>query len=388
MRGFSRLVFSLLLGRTAGQMLAISLVLFVLGRYHSAQLAGAAAALIVFPGLVVSPIAGALLDRYGRSRLVTIDYIVSATTLFALAGLSAGNLLPAPALLAICAVSSLTGPLSAAGARSLFPTVVPADLWERANAVDSTSYVLATVIGAPLAGILVGFAGGEWALAVAGLLFLGAAIAIVVVQHHAVQQKGGHLLADAWSGLLYVLRNRTLTGLALTFFAFNVGWGCVVIAVPVLLLGQLHQGPATVGYVWGAVGIAGVIGTLVAGRIHTRGRERQLMVVSMGAVAAALALLPLAGSVAIVAASLLAVAIVETPFDIAFLTLRQRRTDPARFGRMFAVSMSLNVLGTPVGSALAGPLIGRSLTVALWFAVVAVLVAAVLPLIAIPGDEL
>ena len=40
-------------------MLAIALILFVLSRYHSPQLAGVTAFLAIFPGLVVSPIAGA-----------------------------------------------------------------------------------------------------------------------------------------------------------------------------------------------------------------------------------------------------------------------------------------------------------------------------------------
>ena len=176
--GFRRLVVSLLLGRVSGSMLAVALVLFVLSRYHSPQLAGASVFLLTFPGLLVSPIAGALLDRYGRALLVTVDYLIAAGTLFLLAGLSAGHALPAPVLLAICGVSSLTGPLSAAGARSLFPILVPNYLWERANALDSSTHVLASLIGAPLAGVLVAFAGGEWALAATASLFAFGAIAM------------------------------------------------------------------------------------------------------------------------------------------------------------------------------------------------------------------
>src|SRR5206468_3479367 len=136
--GFPRLVVSLFLGRIAGQMLTVAFVLFVLARYHSPQLAGAATFLLIFPGLLLSPIAGALLDRYGKARLITVDYIVVATTFFMIAGLSAGHRLPPALLLAICVAASLTGPLSAAGARSIFPTLVPGHLWERANALDSS----------------------------------------------------------------------------------------------------------------------------------------------------------------------------------------------------------------------------------------------------------
>ena len=366
-------------------MLALSLVLFVLARYHSPQLAGAATFLLLFPGLLVAPIAGALLDRHGRTRLIAIDYGVAAVAMFSVAALSASHLLRPAALLAICGVASITGPLSWAGLRSMFPAIVPGHLWERANALDTSSDVLATVIGAPMGGLLVALAGPEWALAVSAALFVIAGAAMLRVRDPASKDRATSILAEAWTGLAYVVSDRSLVGLALTFITFGAAWGCVVIAMPVLVLERLHGGPAVVGYIWGAVGLAGFFATFVAGRIDTRGRERSLMAASILAMAVALAFLPGASSVIVVAAALIAVGLVEAPFDIAFLTLRQRRTHPARFGRMFAVSMALNQLGGPVGSALAGPLIAWSLSGALWVAVGLVAAAALVPLVAIPA---
>jgi predicted MFS family arabinose efflux permease len=385
--GFPGLVLSQLLGRVAGQMLRVSLVLFVLSRYHSPQLAGAATFLLLFPGLLVAPVAGVLLDRHNRTRLIAIDYLIAAAALLSIAGLSAAHALAPPLLLAICGVSSITGPLSWAGLRSLFPAVVPGHLWERANALDSSSDVLATVLGAPIGGLIVGLAGGEWALAASGVLLGLAGAAVLRVRDPAIKARGGALLSDAWSGLLYVLRNRSLVGLALTFITFGAGWGCLVIAIPVLVLGRLHQGPEAVGYIWGLVGAATLVSVLVVGRLQTLGRERRLMAGSVLAMAVAMSFLPFATSVAAVALALAIAGLVETPFDIAFLTLRQRRTDPANFGRTFAVSMALNQLGGPIGSAIAGTLIALSLTGTLWVAVGLVAAAAAIPLLVIPQRD-
>jgi predicted MFS family arabinose efflux permease len=386
-RGFPGLVLSQLLGRVAGQMLRVSLVLFVLSRYHSPQLAGAATFLLLFPGLLVAPVAGVLLDRHNRTRLIAIDYLIAAIALLSIAGLSARHALEPALLLAICGVASITGPLSWAGLRSLFPAVVPGHLWERANALDSSSDVLATVLGAPIGGLIVGLAGGEWALAVSGVLLALAGAAMLRVRDPAIKARGGALLSDAWSGLAYVVRSRSLVGLALTFITFGAGWGCLVIAIPVLVLGRLHQGPAAVGYIWGLVGAATLVSMLVVGRLKTLGRERQLMAISMLGMAVALSFLPFAVSILAVALALAVAGLAETPFDIAFLTLRQRRTDPAKFGRAFAVSMALNQLGSPVGAAIAGPLIAWSLTGALWVAVGLVAAAAVVALVTIPARE-
>ncbi len=368
MPGFNRLYAGLLLGRMAGSMLFVALVLFVLQRYHSAQLAGITAFTAALPGIVVSPLAGALLDRFGRARLVVLDYAVAALALGLIAGLSALHLLAAPLLLLIVAIASLTNPLSWAGARSLFPILAPRHLWERANGLDSSGHVAATLLASPLAGTLVGWLGGEWALAISGAVYVAAAAVMLRLPEPSnTAAQVGSVLANAWAGLVYTVRNPTLRGLALTLSTYNLGNGVLAIAVPVLVLNRLHMGATTVGFVWGGMGAAGLASALVAGRFSSDGRERQMMVGSIVVGAATIAVLPFANNVVVVAAAIALYGLASGPFDIGLFTLRQRRTDPAWFGRAFAVSMSLNSVGSPIGSALAGPLLGWSLDAALWW---------------------
>jgi predicted MFS family arabinose efflux permease len=386
--GFARLYVGLLLGRVGGTMWLLILVLFVLGRYHSAPLAGVTAFLAILPGLLLAPVAGALLDRYGRVPLVVADYIIAGVAAGLIAVLSAVHTLPPPVMLTIVTLASLTGPLSGAGARSLFPILVPRAMWERANALDSSGHVIATLAAAPLAGTLVGLVGGEWALAAAGAIFLAAAVVMLRLPEpaHGAPAEGSVLL-NAWRGLDYVVRNPTLRGLAMTLSTLNLGSGVLYIAVPVLVLDRLHGGPATVGLLWGAMGAGGLIAALVAGRFSSLGRERRMIVVAILVNVAAIALLPFAGSVAAVAVAVVVLGAANGPLDIGIFTLRQRRTDPAWFGRAFAVSMSVNSIGSPIGSALAGALVAWSLNAALWFAVIVSLVAAWFPLLWVPARD-
>jgi predicted MFS family arabinose efflux permease len=373
------------MGRLAQSMLGITLILFVLGRYHSPQLAGITAFLAIFPGLVISPVAGALLDRRGRVQFITLDYIVATVSVALIAGLSAKQALPAPVLLAIVGVASLTNPLSSVGLRSLFPIVAPRDLWERANAFDSSGYTISTIIGAPLAGALVGLVGPEWALMITAALYAISAASIFGLNDPSTRRSSGRsILADAWGGLVYVGRHASLRGLAITLSTLNLSWGILEIGIPVLVLSRLHEGPAAVGFLWGLLGVGGLAASLVAGRIKTEGRERQIMLGSIVVMALALVALPFAQSYLVVAVVVVIAGMTNGPFDIAMFTMRQRRTDPAWFGRAFAVSMSLNFVGQPIGSAFAGPLIGLSLNTALWVAVAFALVAGVFPFMTIP----
>jgi len=378
----------MLLGRVGGSMWLLILVLFVLQRYHSPQLAGVAAFLAILPGLLLAPVAGALLDRYGRAPLVVADYLIAALAAGSIAVLSTLHSLSPLVLLGIVTVASLTNPLSNAGARSLFPTLVPRPMWERANALDSSGHVIAMLLAAPLGGALVGLVGGEWALAAAGMVFLVAALVMVRLPEPVkAAPSSGSVLLNAWRGLQYVMRNPTLRGLAVTLSTLNLGSGVLTIALPVLVLERLHSGPATVGLLWGAMGAGGLIAALVVGRFSNVGRERSMIMVAILVTCVAMAVLPFAGSVAVVALAAVLMGIATGPLDIALFTVRQRRTDPAWFGRAFAVSMSVNAAGAPIGSGLAGPLVVWSLDGALWAAVIVTLVAAGLLWLLVPARD-
>ncbi len=383
--GFPRAVGATLLQRLGGSMLQVAIVLFVLEKFHSPVLAGITLFLQTAPGLAVSPIAGALLDRHGRVRLMLLDYTVAALALGAIVVLSVtGHLTPAT-LLPIVTVSSLTTMLSMTGARSLFPLIVPPALWDRANGMDSSLYAVTSVVGPPIAAGLVAWRGGEAALLVTALAFLGGAGVLMGLREPIVEtQSAGHLIRDALNGLLYVLRNPTLRGLALSISIWNLGGGALLVALPVLVLDRLHAGPAVVGQVYAMFGVAGLVSAIAVGRLNSSGRERLMLATSMAVYGVAFAILAFAGNLAVVVAAALLAGSVVGLGDVALFSLRQRRTDQAWFGRAFAVSMSLNFAGSPIGSALSGPIVARSVTLTFILAAAVSVVAAMTATVLIP----
>jgi predicted MFS family arabinose efflux permease len=361
-------------------MYALVLVLFVLGRFHSPQLAGLAVFCSVAPGLVLSPLAGAVLDRGARVPLIVLDYVLGAAALAVLSLLASSHHLSSGALLAIVSVASLTQPLSSAGLRSVLPLIVPRSLWDRVNAVDSGAYLVATVLGPGLGGAIVAIFGATRALLVpAGLLVVGAAL-LPGVPVPRVAPPTTPILRDAWEGLLYVVRNRTLRMLAVMVSIFNVGGGgALTVAMPVLVLRRLHAGSGQTGVLFAVMGATGIASGVLMGRFDSEGRERMLLTVGAVISAGALALLAVAHATWLVVVAMALTGIGNGPLDLGLFSLRQRATDPAWFGRAFAVSMSLNYLGIPIGAALAGPLVARSVTVTVALSAALVLVAALVP---------
>ena len=357
-----RILLSMQISRIATSMLSIALVLFVLAEYDSPALAGLVTFASIFPGLLVAPIAGALLDRHGRTRLIILDFLVALVALFLIGGLALADALPPALLVAITIVSSLTSILSHTGMRSLLPMIVPEYLWERVNAIDSNGYVVATILGPPIAATLVTVVGGPIALIIIGATFGLAAVALIgAPDPPSLSDSTGRLLRDAWDGVKYTWANPTLRGLGFSISALNIAGGMITIVIPLIVLERLHAGEALVGLIFAISGVTGMVSAFWFGRQDTRGREWGLLVIPMLLVGPTLAILLVAAGAADPTVGFIAAALamggygfLQGPADIALFTVRQRRTDVAWMGRAFAVSMAFNFLGYPTGAAIAG----------------------------------
>jgi MFS family permease len=365
----------------------LALVLFVLQRYGSPSLAGLSVFLAIAPGVLVSPLAGALLDRFGRVRLMVADYVASAVALTGIVLLAALHA-PLWTILVLVVIGSLMNPLGTSGSRSLFPTVIPSHLWDRANAVDSMFYMITTVLGPPLAGALVALFSPEAAIAATAAVFLIGAIALTgMPDSHTPRADRVGLLAEARAGVRYVLRHPTLRGLAVGMSVVNVGQGIVIVALPVLVLERGYGGPQLVGVLWSVMGASGIVSGLIAGRWGSVGRERQLLAGGVLGIGAGIAIVAIAPSLAAVFVGVMVAGASGAFMDVALFSLRQRVTDPAWFGRAFAVSMHLNYSGIPIGSAVSGPLLAISTPLALGVAVAFAIAAAGLTFVMVPSTE-
>lgn len=396
-----RVLLSMQIARIAQSMVGVALVLFTLDRYGSPAFAGLVTLASILPGLLVSPIAGALLDRHGRLRLVTLDYIVAMAAMALIAGLAVIDVLPGPLLVLIAVTSSLTSILSHVGLRSLFPILVPEPLWERVNAVDSNGYVAATIVGPPLAAAMVALLGGPSALLGIGVAFGIAAVALIGVPDPAsAVGSSGRILSDAWGGMVYTWRNRTLRGLGFAVTFGNLAHGMTTIVLPLIILQRFGMSETVVGLVFAVSGISGMASAFLFGRLDTRGREWSMLVWPMIALIPSVALLlvavgqpPVPVGLGLVVAEMLLVGLLIGPMDIALFTVRQRRTERAWMGRAFSVSMAFNYLGVPVGAGVAGLLAESSIELAIIVLgiggtiVSAVAAATLVPRHAPPGEQ-
>src|SRR5207245_213261 len=150
---------------------------------------------------------------------------------------SVNHRLPPALLLALVMVLAVSNILSITGARSLFPLMLPRTLWDRANGLDTSSYALMAIIGPAIAALVVArFSPEAGLLGTASVAALAALWLVGVAEPIARAAPATSLIGDAWAAVLYVLRHRSLRGLAITLFLANLGFGVIPVGIPVLVL--------------------------------------------------------------------------------------------------------------------------------------------------------
>jgi MFS family permease len=182
---------------------------------HRPLLIAGVAVAAQLPWLLIGVVAGAVVDRVDRRRLMaTVDGAHATVLALLLVVILTGHLGLGP-LYVVAFVGGVGETLRDTAAGTLVPALLPPDRWERANGL----LVSAEVIGNELLGPALGgwlfaasaalpFGVNAGALAVAALLILSLPPVFLPVQE--VQAPAARLRAEVVEGLRYLIGNRLL----------------------------------------------------------------------------------------------------------------------------------------------------------------------------------
>ena len=319
------------------------------------------------PWLVVSLPAGALIDRVDRRRLmVAVDAVRAVVTTGVAVGVLTGAM--SLSLLLVLLLVLGTGEVIASNASlALLPAVVEPAVLERANGrLQASDVVGETLVGPPLAGLLIAlaltapFVVDAVSFGVAALLVLGLRLRpspapeVVPAAAELGPPVRHRLRRDIAEGLRWLWAHPTLRLLAITLGAMNALFSMatsteVLFAREVLGLGSVGFGLLFSG---GAVG--GVLGSLVAARVVQRlgvGRTLQLALMSE---ATSVLLYGLAPAAWVAGAAIGLFAVTGIIWNVVTISLRQRLIPDALLGRVGSVYRLLGVGLSPVGAAVGG----------------------------------
>jgi MFS family permease len=354
--GYVKFLSAATLARVSDEMFGVGVVLLVLDRTDSPALAGATVAAITLPSLVSGPLLGAWLDLTGRRRtLMVIDQIVIAAVLVALV-LLIGH---APTWLVplVAIPAGITYPLSFGGFTSMIPTLVPGELLPPANAVETTSFNAALVVGPALAGTLSALAGPETPLLVEAALAL-AALALIVripgLDSPPERADERTLLGIAVDGLRQIVLVPQLRGVTAAAAFGMAGLGLLTVAFPLFAVDHLGVERSASGYMWAAFAVGSTLGALSLVRMQRRFPPERIVLGGYATFGLLMLSWPLAGSLPVFLLLVALAALVDGPALASQFAVRQQYVPPSLYGQVFTSAVGLKVGSFSVGAALAG----------------------------------
>jgi len=320
---------------------------------------GLVALIRYLPSAIASPFTSALGDRYSRVRVMLASDLVR-TAAMALAA-TAIFLDATPAIVyALAAVSTVTSTAFRPAQSALLPSLTrtPEEL-TAANVAASTIESIGVFLGPALGGLLLAATGPGVVFAVNGATFLWSALLISRIR--AGDTRGERAPAhdrgafrSSLAGFAVIAREPRLRVVVLLTAAQTLVFGALTVLIVVLAFDLLETGSAGVGFLNSAIGVGGLVGSLLA--VALVGRPRLGASFGLGI---ALWGLPLAIAALwiqpLVALALFAViGVANTLVDVSGLTLMQQTTADHVLARVFGVLEGLMVASIGLG-ALAAP---------------------------------
>jgi DHA3 family macrolide efflux protein-like MFS transporter len=324
------------------------------------------------PLIVVSPFAGALVDRSNRKLMMMLSDLGSACATLLVLGLYLGGSLQIWQLYLAAAISGAFHAFQWPAFSAAISTMVPKEHYARANGMMALSESVAG-IGAPvLAAVLYGSIGVGGLLAIdlaSFLVALGALLAVKVPQprQSAAGLEGrGSLRQEAIYGFRYIFARPSLLGLQTTFLLLNLFATFGQAVQPAMILSRTANDGTALGIVRAAAGIGGVLGGLLLSTWG--GPRRKVHGVLLGMVVASLSgglLMGLGQGVAVWALASF-IALLSIPIlNGSNQAIWQAKVPPDVQGRVFAARRMIAWVANPLAMLLAGPVADRLMTPAM-----------------------
>ena len=349
----------------------VALTWLVFEETKSAQALGLLTIAYTAPILVGGLIAGPLLDRFSPRRVMLTDNLIRGVVFSLIPILHLLGRLQLWHIYLFAAIYGFLMMISLAGGPTLIPSIVKHEQLDKANAMETLSYTLSSVIGPPLAGLLIAWLGAANVVifdALSYFIFVFALLGMSVDEpERSVDQQTStsYGITDA---VHLMIRNKVILSTTLMFMAANVGLGAMTVFLP-LVSNQIAENSSQVfGTLLGAMALGEVISASLAGSLSiniTLGKR-----IALAQILSGLSLIfLLAGSVFwFVAIGLFLLGFFSAPLTIWAQTLRMQVIPPDLRGRTFALLRTLMQGATPLGGALAGfllPVLGIQVIVGL-----------------------
>jgi MFS family permease len=318
---------------------------------------GVVSALQFGPVLLLSAIAGVVVDRTPKRPLILATQTALMAPAFALAVLSWGGWVHYWHVAVLAGLIGVVNALDMPTRQSFLVEMVGREDLLNAMALNSATFNAARVVGPAIGGLLIARYGIALAFLLNAISFLAVVISLAAVQagSEARPRRGTTIREELADGIRYATRTpqvALILGLvfAVSTFAMNHG-----VLVPLYAREVLHEGVHVFGLLMASLGAGAVAGAIAIATFGSGGRPPLSSVVIPGiGVGLAIVTLGFVRHFAVAATILFLVGIMQIIFQNGCNTIVQVTVPDELRGRVMGVYMMVFAGATPVGASLIG----------------------------------
>ena len=344
-------------------MVMITVPWIVLELTGSAAKAGLLAALSSLPGIVVSPVVGGLIDRFGRRAISMFSDVMSMVSVLMFLVVNAIGDLTYTWILVIAVLGACFDPAGYTARKALIPNAATASGIEidSANGRHEGIFAIGWMVGPAIGSACIKWSGPMLGFAVTGAMFAVAAIAVSLmrvddehgktVAHH----EDGHepFFSSLRVGFHALTRDKPLFALAIGFM-FLSGLYMPIDTVIFPTYFESINDATGLGALFASLAAGMVIGAFAYGRLAARFSASALLRLIM--VVSTVALFPM---VVLPPTWLFVVlgffaGLSWGPFNPLWNSIVQKRVQPELQGRVYGLQMSLLYAAPPLGQLIVG----------------------------------
>jgi DHA3 family macrolide efflux protein-like MFS transporter len=266
MLGFTTVWLGQMISVLSTNMSGFALTIWAFEKTGSATVLGLMQVFFITPFLILSPVAGVMVDRYNRKLMMMVSDMVAVLATGAILALSALGRLEIWHLFVAAAVQGLGNTFQWPAYSAAISTMIPKEHYGRANGMMSLIDAGPGVISPLLAGALLPFIHLTGILTIDVVTFfiaLGALLIVFVPQPQQTMEGvagRGNLWQESIFGFKYIFARPSLLGLQMVFFFGNLFAGIAGTLFAPMILSRTANNSVVLGSVQSAAAIAGVLG--------------------------------------------------------------------------------------------------------------------------------
>ena len=297
----------------------------------------------------VSPLAGALGDRFDRQRVMIASDLTAAACFFAMALVHDPALLLTFAFLSAAAEAPFLSASSAA-----IPNMVATEELGWANGLVAMGRNAGILLGPLLGGLLVASIGSGAVFALNAVTFIVSAALVATVRARFSQDRqGAQEHQGLRAGFRFLWTERMLRTITLAWLALVLGLGMTMVA-DVPLVDLFNAGSLGYGVLIACWGGGSIVGSLLGRRLK-ESNEARWFLIGTGAIAATSIVTGLSPWFSLVLGAILVMGIGDGVSLVAQQGIMQRRTPDAVRSRVSGAFDAVLHIGMAVSYVIAGP---------------------------------